>query len=63
MMALTATASHSLQFQLIDIIGMNKPVLIVLSPCKPNKVSAYNSIIDNFTPLLERLRKERLHFH
>ena len=61
-MALTATATRSLQLELTDKIGMKQPVAIVLPPCKPNlmyKVMSFQSIKESFTPLLERLMKER----
>ena len=35
-MSLTATATHSLMLELIDIIGMIDPITVVLPPCKPN---------------------------
>ena len=61
-MALTATATRSLQFELIDIVGMISPSLLVLPPCKPNltyKVLSYTSLKDNFTSLCEGLKRER----
>ena len=51
-MALTATATRSFQFELINIVGMISPSLLVLPPCKPNltyKVLPYTSLKDNFT--------------
>ena len=35
-MALTATATHNLRTQLAELIGMKKPVMVVISPCKTN---------------------------
>ena len=61
-MAFTATATCSLRLELTDKIGMKQPVVIVLLPCKPNlmyKVMLFQSIKESFTPLLERLMKER----
>lgn len=61
-MALTATATHSLRLELENIIGMKSPTSIVLPPCKPNltyKVLNYISIEENFQPVLEGLRSLR----
>ena len=58
-MALTATATHSLR---LELIGMKKPVTVILPPCKMNlsyQVSHYFSLEENFTPMLEKLRIER----
>ena len=64
-MALTATANSSLRLQLKDLIGMKDPTMVVLAPCKPNlfyKVLPFVSIECNFTPMLEKLMKERVSF-
>ena len=63
-MALTATATKTLQQKIAGILGMYKPILISVSPCKKNIMYAiatsYSSIEHTFQPLLTRLRKERV---
>ena len=64
-MALTATATHSLRLDLARFIGLKNPIMIVQPPCKSNLmycVTKFLSIETNFTPLLEKLRKERVMF-
>ena len=64
-MALTATATHSLRTQLAEIIGMKKPAMVILSPCKSNlmySVSKFISIDENFSQLAQKLKKERTFF-
>ena len=61
-LALTATATKSLQFKVADIIGMQHPVIDAVSPCKENimyTVSKFTSIKKTFEPLLTRITKER----
>ena len=61
-MALTATATRKLQKCIEDILGMNKPALITISPCKANimyGVGKFKTITETFSPILERLRNER----
>jgi ATP-dependent DNA helicase RecQ len=62
-MALIATATQSLSLKLTDIIGIVNPDSIVFPPCKPNityRVVSYTLIKDNFMPLLEELKSERI---
>lgn len=57
-MALTATATHTLRMELAHVIGMKSPVMVVLPPCKPNimyKVREYTSIEHDFMPVVEQL--------
>jgi len=62
-MALTATATKTLQSEVALTLGMRKPVIISISPCKRNIMYAvaapYHSIETTFQPLLIRLKKER----
>ena len=61
-MALTATATRKLQSCIEDILGMNKPALVTITPCKANimyGIGKYKTIIETFSPILERLRNER----
>ena len=61
-MALTATATKTLQLQVAVILGMQNPVIVAVSPCKPNimyAVSIFNSIKETFKPILLRLKKEK----
>lgn len=58
-MALTATAT---QVAVETILGMKKPIVIVMQPCKANLkfgVGSFTSIHETFSPVLERLRRER----
>ena len=61
-MALTATATESLRASVIDMLGMTRPVVISLSPCKKNliyRVGKFTSISETFKPLLDTLIKDR----
>ena len=61
-MALTATATRSLQKDIEDILGMKNPIVVALPPSRPNimyAVGVFKSVEDTFSPLLERLRKKR----
>ena len=62
-LALTATGTKSLRLKVADIIGMQHPLIVAVSPCKRNlmyTVSQFTSIKCTFEPLLTRLRKERI---
>jgi ATP-dependent DNA helicase RecQ len=62
MMALTATATRSLQVPVECTLGMKKAVVVMVPPCKPNimyAVGTFKSIRETFSPLLERLQIER----
>ncbi|XP_011405272.1 PREDICTED: uncharacterized protein LOC105313489 [Amphimedon queenslandica] len=61
-MALTATATHSLRLELSKLIGMRDPVTVLLPPCKgnlPYEVLRYYSIEENFIPMLKELQVMR----
>lgn len=61
-MALTATATKTVQVQVSKILGMHKPVVFAVPPCKKNIVYVlrrYDSIEILFQPILERVRLER----
>ncbi len=64
LMALTATASRTLQQKVASILGMNKPAVIAVSSCKANLMYAianpFISITKTFQPLLTRLQMERV---
>ena len=61
-MALTATATQTLQHEIARILGMRGPTVISVSPCKINIMYAlaapYHSISITFRPILMRLKKE-----
>ena len=61
-MALTATATKSVQSSVACTLGMDKPVTIALSPCKVNlvyNVGRFTSVSETFKPLLDRLKLDR----
>lgn len=61
-LALTATATKSLQYNVATILGMYKPITVAVSPCKANimyAVSSYSSLSETFGPILLHLKKER----
>ena len=61
MMALTATATKTLQRKVAKILGMHLPKVIPVSPCKSNlmySVVTHTSIRRTFMPLLKRLRED-----
>ena len=55
-MALTATATKTLQMKVSRILGMHGPTVISISPCKKNILYA---VAGDFQPLLIQLIKER----
>ena len=63
-MALTATATKTLQRKVAGLLGMRTPMVISVSPCKRNLVysigAPYSSIRKSFQPLLMKLKKERV---
>ena len=64
-MALMATASRSVCSELGRIIGMKTPTMVILPPCKQNlryTVSEYTNMDDQFTPMLQKLRSDRVNF-
>ena len=64
-MALTATASNTLLSHVIRDTGMIDPVIIQVSPVKDNLCygALEVSSIDDFMPLVQLLKKERLSFN
>lgn len=55
-MALTATATRKLQVAVESILGMHKPVLVTVPPCKENimyGVGSFTSISETFSPVFE----------
>ncbi len=63
-MALTATATRTLQNEIARILGMKRPTVISMSPCKKHMMYAvaapYQSISVTFQPILVQLIKERV---
>ena len=63
MMALTATATNSLRVAVATILGMQDPVIIAVSPCKPNimfAVQAYQSMDESIGPFVRKLQTDRV---
>ncbi len=61
-MALTATATKSVRCSVTCTLGMDKPVIVALSPCKANlvyNVGKYTTVVETFKPLLTRIRNDR----
>lgn len=64
-LALTATASSDLRVCVARMLGMRNEHVVSLSPCKANimyAVSAFKNIKDTFSPIITRLRTERVTF-
>ena len=62
MMALTATATRPLWYDICCILGMINPYVVEVSPNKPNVFLAYNSfssIMEILGPIAERLKVHR----
>jgi ATP-dependent DNA helicase RecQ len=62
-MALTATATRKLRLEVCHILGINDPVVVEISPEKPNVFLAcgeFNSIMETFGPLVEELQVKRV---
>lgn len=61
-LALTATASKTLRRKVSFTIGLYRPLVIAISPCKRNLIytvgTKFVSIEKTFKPLLEQLRRE-----
>ena len=63
-MALTATATRSLRREVVKTLGMIDPVVVTISPDKPNiifTVASCTSMEDAFIPLMEQLEVKRTH--
>ena len=62
-LVLTATATAKLRKRVMDVLGMQKPHLTYISPCRANivlSVEMFQDITSTFTPLLENLRLNRV---
>ena len=60
-LGLTATATTNLRVEVQKLLGMKNPVVVSMSPCKPNikySVVSFKSIDSSFHPLVESLRKQ-----
>ena len=60
MLALTATASRSMQAKVGQIIGIKNPTVIAIAPCKENlmySVATFTSFKKTFGTLLATLHK------
>lgn len=63
-MAVTATATKSLRREVCHILGMSNPFIVTVSPDKSNivfHVSPFTTLEGTFKPVIEELRKERMH--
>ena len=61
-LALTATASKTLRFEVARMLAMKDEQVIALSPCKDNiayAVAPFTTLEESFNPLVTRIRKER----
>ena len=61
-MALTATATAQTRKRVEALLGMRRPMLTYLSPCKPNivySVQTFDSISQTFEPLLKSVKEKR----
>ncbi len=60
-MALTATATKTLQRQIAYFLGMYLPKVIAVPPCKNNimySVTSHTSLKNTFEPLSKKLKEE-----
>lgn len=63
-MALTSTATRSLQREVVKTLGMIDPVVVIMSPDKPDiifTVSLCTTLEETFIPLMEQLEAKRMH--
>ena len=61
-LALTATATKEVCVKVGNTLGMVRPVVVALSPCKKNlcySIGSFTTISETFKPLLDRLKKDR----
>ena len=61
-LALTATATKEVRLKVSSTLGLVRPVVVALSPCKKNlmySVGAFTTVSETFKPLLGRLKKDR----
>lgn len=64
-MALTATATKTVRLAVSKTLGLKKPYIKALSPCKKNVmygVSKFETVEDTFSSVVSRLRTERTAF-
>ena len=64
-LALTATATKALRVKVSELIGLVKPLVIAVSPCKQNMmyaVSKFNTIEETFAPVLKGIKTQRTSF-
>lgn len=64
-LALTATATKSLCAKVSEVIGLIDPLVISVSPCKPNivyAVSGFTTISTSFAPILHELKEKKTNF-
>lgn len=64
-MALTATATKSLQHSVSNNLGMIKPKIITVNPCKENimySVGKFVSVEETLSPIIEKIKRERFLF-
>ena len=65
MMALTATATKTLRHSVSNILGMIKPKIVTVNPCKENimySVGKFVSVEESLSPLLRRSKEKGVHF-
>ena len=65
MMALTATATSKLRFEVASMLGMTEELVVSISPCKPNIVYCIgkcSTLQETFRPIVDRLRSDRASF-
>lgn len=63
-MALTATATSTSRTEICRVLGMSKPVVISISPNKPNikyyvHVNKNATMVDTFDPIVRELKNTR----
>lgn len=64
-LAMTATATKTLRKKVGEVIGLVDPLIIAVSPCKPNIIymmASFTSITETFTPILQKLIEQRTSF-
>lgn len=62
-LAMTATATKTLRLKVSEVIGLVSPLVIAVSPCKPNilyAVSEFSSLEISFAPVLEAIKMKRV---
>lgn len=62
-MALTATATKTLRWDVCKLLGVKNPHVVTISPDKSNiilSVSTFESLEVTFMPVMEKVRTERV---